>query len=249
MIRAVIFDLDGTLVQSEKLKAQAYAIAVQRLRGLAAPDPRAIEAYRGIVGASRDVATRSIVEALGLENELRPLMAKYKASEPGDVLTSLRTEIYAAMVADPQVIRDNRWPHTIGVLAAAREARCKTALATMSYRSEALHVLRSLNLESSFDAILTRESVEKPKPDPAIYLLAARLLEVPPSECLVLEDSVNGIRAAVAAGTNVIGVATPFSSAGVHESASIGHEWILHEPERLPDLVKARIEEHNRTAH
>ena len=46
---AIIFDLDGTLVQSEKLKAQSYAIAVQRMRGLGEPEPRAIEAYREIV--------------------------------------------------------------------------------------------------------------------------------------------------------------------------------------------------------
>ena len=55
MIQAIVFDLDGTLVQSERLKAQAYAVAVQRLRGLSEPDPQAIEAYRTIVGASREV--------------------------------------------------------------------------------------------------------------------------------------------------------------------------------------------------
>ena len=58
MINAIMFDLDGTLVQSEKLKARSYAIAVQRLRQLPVPDDRAIEAYREIVGAARDVASR-----------------------------------------------------------------------------------------------------------------------------------------------------------------------------------------------
>ena len=71
MIKAIVFDLDGTLVQSEKLKAQSYAIAVQRLRGLSEPDPQAVEAYRDIVGASRDVASRHIAEKLDLEEELR----------------------------------------------------------------------------------------------------------------------------------------------------------------------------------
>ena len=55
MISAIIFDLDGTLVQSEKLKALSYAIAVQRLHGSSEPDPRAIEAYKEIVGAAREV--------------------------------------------------------------------------------------------------------------------------------------------------------------------------------------------------
>ena len=60
MIRAMMFDLDGVVVQSEKLKAQAYAMTVQRLRGLSEPDPRAIEAYRTIVGASREVAAQFV---------------------------------------------------------------------------------------------------------------------------------------------------------------------------------------------
>jgi phosphoglycolate phosphatase-like HAD superfamily hydrolase len=70
MIKAIIFDLDGTLVQTEKLKAHSYAVAVQRLRGLPEPDPRAIEAYREIVGAASDVASRHVMEKLGLKNEL-----------------------------------------------------------------------------------------------------------------------------------------------------------------------------------
>ena len=61
MISAIIFDLDGTLVQSEKLKALSYAMAVQRLRGLSEPDQRAVEAYREIVGSARDIASRHIV--------------------------------------------------------------------------------------------------------------------------------------------------------------------------------------------
>ena len=66
MITAMIFDLDGTLVQSEKLKAQSYAIAVQRMRVLPEPENRAIEAYRDIVGASRQVASRYVMDSLNL---------------------------------------------------------------------------------------------------------------------------------------------------------------------------------------
>ena len=249
MIRAIMFDLDGTLVQSEKLKALSYAMAVQRLRGLPEPDPRAIEAYREIVGASRDVASHHIMDNLGLDADLRSQMAGYGASEPWDVLTAIRTEIYDEMVADPQVIRDNQWPHTIGLLRVARDTYCRTALATMSYRAEALHVLRTLELEQALDVVLTREDVQRPKPDPEIYLLAAQKLDVPPEECLVLEDSPNGVRAGVAAGMNVVAVATPFTAAGLHSSQVLEHAWVVHEPEKLLDVVQDRIAEHNRTAH
>ena len=77
MIKAIMFDLDGTLVQSEKLKALSYAMAVQRLRGLSSPEPQAIEAYRDIVGASREVASPHIVDKLALDAELRPHIGAY----------------------------------------------------------------------------------------------------------------------------------------------------------------------------
>ena len=249
MIKAIMFDLDGTLVQSEKLKALSYAIAAQRLRQLADPDPRAIEAYREIVGASRDVASRHIMDTLELEALLRPLMDQHGVIQPLEVLSAMRKEIYDDMVADPHVLRDNQWPHTVDLLRVATEAGCRTALATMSYRQEALHVLGALDLERSLDVVLTREDVQQPKPDPEIYLLAAQKLDTDPVDCLVLEDSPNGVRAGVAAGMNVIAVATPFTMAGLRSSQVLDHAWVVHDSDALLDVVKDRIAEHNRTAH
>ena len=77
MIRAIIFDLDGVLVQSEKLKAQACAMAAQRIQGMSEPDPRAVEPYRTIVGASREVAAQFVIDQLGLEPDIRPLMKRH----------------------------------------------------------------------------------------------------------------------------------------------------------------------------
>ena len=249
MIRAIMFDLDGTLVQTEKLKALSYAVAVQRLRRLSEPEAQATEAYREVVGASREVASRHIMERLGLEAELRLLMDKYRASEPWEVLTAMRKALYDEMVSDPQVIRDNQWPHAVGLLRTAKESSCRTALATMSYKEEALHVLRALELEQSLDEVLTREDVRYPKPDPEIYLLAAQKLDTPPGECLVLEDSPNGVRAGVAAGMNVIAVATPFTTVGMHDSRVLEHAWVVHDPDMILAMVKRGIEENDRIAH
>ena len=60
MIRAFIFDLDGTLVETEMLKAQAYAAVSQTLLGLDAPDERAIDGYRRIVGATDEIASEAV---------------------------------------------------------------------------------------------------------------------------------------------------------------------------------------------
>ncbi len=119
----------------------------------------------------------------------------------------------------------------------------------MSYRAEALHVLRALELEETLDVVLTREDVQRAKPDPEIYLLAAQKLDVPPEDCMALEDSPNGVRAAVDAGMNVIAVATPFTMAGIHASGVLEHAWVVHEPDDLPDVLRQRIDEHNRIVH
>ena len=230
-IQAIIFDLDGTLVQTERIKAHSYALAVQKLRGLTAPDERAFEAYRDIVGSARDIASRHIVDTLGLAEELAPDMARLGVDTPEQALSQLRVDIYNGIVADPAVIRDNAWPHTTGLLRIARDTFCFTALATMSQRAEAEHVLTALGLYDALDLILSREDVEKPKPDPEIYTTAAARLKVAPSECLVLEDSPAGVRAGLAAGANVIAIATPFTECHLMREELLPERWMVREPD------------------
>ncbi len=87
-------------------------------------------------------------------------------------------------------------------------------------------MLRSLDLERSLDAVLTREDVQRPKPDAELYLLAAQRLNVPPQECLVLEDSPNGVRAGVAARMSVVAIATPLN----HSSQVLEHARVVRAP-------------------
>ena len=114
---------------------------------------------------------------------------------------------------------------------------------------EALHVLRALDIEQHLDVIVSREDVQKPKPDPEIYLLVASKLDVPPGECLVLEDSVMGVRSGVAAGMSGIAVATPFTECSLQRELPVPDEWIVRESDSLPSVVRRRIEAHNRVAH
>lgn len=248
MIQAIIFDLDGVLVQTEKLKALAYSKAVQVIRGLLEPDYRAGEAYREVVGASRETTSRYVMNKLGLVEDLRPIMARYGVSKPEDALTAVRYEIYYDIIGEPQVIRDNQWPYAMAVLRTAREFSCKTALTTLSKRKDVQHVIEALGIEDYLDAVLTAEDVTQGKPDPQIYLLAAERLGLPPEECLVLEDSVNGVKAGLAAGMEVVAIATPFTRGSLLSSGVIEDRWIA-EPETVPEIVRLRIEEHNILAH
>jgi beta-phosphoglucomutase-like phosphatase (HAD superfamily) len=104
-------------------------------------------------------------------------------------------------------------------------------------------------LEHYLDVVLTREDVTNAKPDPEIYLLAAEKLGVEPGDCLVIEDSPNGAQAGVAAGMNVIAVATLFTVLGLHSSQVVEHTWVVHEADKLVEVVKERIAEHNKTGH
>src|SRR5438445_698709 len=82
------------------------------------------------------------------------------------------------------------------------------AVATSASRFDVDRLLGRLGLRERFDAVVTAEDVRLGKPDPEVYLLAARGIGVPPRECLVFEDSVVGVQAARRAGMRVIGVAT-----------------------------------------
>ncbi len=249
MIKAIIFDLDGVLVQTEKLKSLAYAKAVQRIRGLPEPDFRASEAYREVVGAPREITSSHVMNTLGLEEDLRPLMAKYGVSKPVDALTAVRYEIYYEMVGDPQVIRDNQWPYTVDLLRISKAKSWKTALATLSKRKDVTHVITALGIKDFLDVIATAEDVTRGKPDPEIYLLIAQKLELPPTECLVLEDSVNGVKSALAAGMSVVAIATPFTKTSLLASRVIDDKWIVKDPEKVADVVQSRMDDHDRTAH
>lgn len=249
MIQAVIFDLDGTLVQTERLKARAYYRAINELLGYPVSEDRVVELYKQVVGQTRETVSRHLMIELDLEARVREKMAAYGASEPWQALTAMRLSVYEKMIADPEVLRSNQWPHNVGLIQIARSNGCLTALATSSLTAEAQYVLSVLGLDDQFEAIVGLDQVTRGKPDPEIYLTAAARLGVPPAECLVIEDSPPGIQAALAAGMNPIAVATPFTRAGLHAAGLLDHEWVVHDPADLLDTVARRIAEHNRVEH
>lgn len=243
MIRAFLFDLDGTLVQTEKMKALAYAIAVQRLRNLNQPDEQAIEAYKEIIGAQQNVASEYIMIKLELEGDLRLLKENQDVETPALVLRRMWTEIYPTMVADPKTLKDNQWPYTVDLLREASKS-CYIGIVTGSPRDAVLHVIHSLEIETNIDVIVSGDDVKQGKPHPESYLMAKDRLEVMSNECLVLEDSVNGVKSAKRAGMNVIAIATPFTDAGLHSDQIVEDCQIVHEPELLLETVRHMIKDH-----
>jgi len=241
MIRAMIFDLDGTLVQTERLKALSYARAAIELCPYTLDEEEVIEAFKGVVGLSRREVAQSLVERFDLEDKTRSRMAEFEVSASWQAFVQVRLRYYEEMLADPEALRANQWPHNVALLGEARRSGCKTALATMSRCEQARRVLEVLDLADAFDFVATRDDVEHGKPDPEIYQLVARELAVPPAECLVIEDSPSGVKAALAAGMWCIAVTTPFTRQRIHAEGLLDERWVVDDPATLTAVVQQML--------
>lgn len=201
MIRAFVFDLDGTLVETEELKALSYARAATQLR----PDlieGEVVAAFGDFVGLSRQEVAVGLMRRFGLEAAARARMEEFRVKSPWQAFVRVRLRIYEALLSDSELVLAHRYPHNIALLSDVRGQGYPTALATQSHREEALRVLEILGIADEFDVKVTREDVENGKPDPEMYLLVARELGVQAGECLAIEDSPAGIKAALAHNTS-----------------------------------------------
>jgi len=244
MIRAMLFDLDETLVKTERLKAISYAKAVAEL----CPDPPAeeevLEAFTEVVGLSRREVAQFLVDRFGLHAAAEGRMRDFGVNTQWQAFVQIRLGLYEDMLADSQLLRRNQWPHNVALLNAARQEGCKTGLATMSYCAQVHRVLEVLDLADAFDFVASRDDVEHGKPDPEIYLLLSRQLEVDPAQCLVIEDSPSGVQAALQAGMDVVAVSTPLTRRGLHESGLLPPDRIVYDPRTLMGVISRLKEEH-----
>jgi len=243
MIRAMIFDLDGTLVQTERLKALSYARAAVELCPYTLSEAEAVEAFKDVVGLPRREVAQALVERFDLEEKARSRMAEFGVSAPWQAFVQVRLRFYEEMLADPEVLRANQWPHNVALLDEARRTGCKTALATMSRCTQAQRILDVLGLSEAFDFVATRDDVERGKPDPEIYQLVGRELAQATAECLVIEDSPSGVKAALAAGMWCIAVTTPFTRQRIHAEGLLDEHWIVDDPTTLTTIVQRMVAE------
>jgi HAD superfamily hydrolase (TIGR01509 family) len=178
----VIFDLDGVLIDSEGLQYRAYSEALRSFG----------------VGVSRDVYAREWIAA-GHGTEYA--VATFDLPLAPDELKERKNPIYHRLLSEG-----------IQLMPGAAEAVARmtrhfaVAVATNSNQSDTELALGRTGLAPHFDAVVTREQYEHPKPAPDAFLTAARAVGVPPARCLVVEDSERGVRAAVAAGIRAVAV-------------------------------------------
>jgi beta-phosphoglucomutase len=184
--RAVIFDMDGVLVDSGACHREAWKALLSELGVAPAPD-----FWRLTIGRPSHEAVCVLLGRELPEGEARAL-SRRKQQHYLRIATS-------GLPAVPGVAR---------FVQDLREQGVPRAVATSARRSDVDQMLGGIALLDRFDAIVTAEMVRRGKPDPEVYLLAAQALGVEPPGCLVFEDSLVGVHAARTAGMRVIGLAT-----------------------------------------
>ncbi len=242
MIRIFAFDLDGTLVQTERLKARSYAKAAVELCPQHITEDEVIEAYKAVVGLSREEVASTLMQRFDITPAARKRMEAFNADAPWEAFVGVRLAYYHDMISDPDVIQAHRWPHALALLETAREHQCAVALATTSRREQATQVLDALGLSDAFDFVATADDVTKTKPHPEMYRRVAVHLEARPDAMLAIEDSPAGVEAAVTAGLHCVAVTTEFTYDAIHTSGLLEDHLIVDDPETLPQVVSGIVD-------
>ena len=177
MIKAVIFDFDGLIVDTESIWYEAFRDVLEG-HGV----QLSLEVFASVVG-SHNAALYETLRSLGGEELDRE---NIEAAAHRRYQELMKTPVLREGVAD--------------YLEAAEKAGLKIGLASSSGKDWVTSYLKQLGILNYFQTIKTREDAEKVKPDPELYLKACDALGVQPEDALAFEDSLNGLKAARAAG-------------------------------------------------
>lgn len=208
---AAIFDMDGLLLDSERIARVAFVQACEHFA----------------LGDQNDLFLRCIGtnDALGAAVLREGLRGKADPLEFGRVWDARYAD---ALAARPVPLKRG----VVELLADLRAERIPCAVATSTSSGRAREKLCRAGIVESFDIVVGGDQVRESKPRPDIYLAAAAALDVKPDRCLALEDSENGVRAALAAGMRVIQIPDLVEPSA--ELRALGHDILesLHEVRR-----------------
>ena len=209
MIKGVLFDMDGVLVDSEMFICKAAILMFKELGLNVKP-----EDFHPFVGMGENRYIGGVADKYGLKIEIEKVKAR-------------TYEIYS------NIVKGNlgSLPGAISFVAKCRNKGLKLALATSADRIKMEVNLKEICLSAdSFDTIITGVDVKRKKPFPDIYLKAAEGLGLQPEDCLVVEDAVSGIKSGKKAGCKCLGVTTSFDA-----DALIEADWICDSLLNVPE--------------
>ncbi|GAB4250548.1 MAG: hypothetical protein Kow00109_26460 [Acidobacteriota bacterium] len=206
MIRGAIFDMDGVLLDNVDFHLEAF---------------RKLGEEEG-----HPITREDVYRVFGRKNDdmLRVLLGRELTAEEADRLGRRKEAIYRELIRP--TLREHVVPGLEAFLAALREARVAMAIATSGPPENVELIMKDLGLRAFFQAVVTGEEVTRGKPAPDAFLLAARKLGIPPAECVVFEDSVSGVKAALAAGCACVAVTTTHTA---EELRPLGPDLIVRD--------------------
>lgn len=214
MIRAILFDHDGVLVDSMPYHVEAWkrvmarhGIEVEPLEILLAEGATTMEVAAELFHRHNKPASPDQVQQIVLEKR-------------DEYLANNATQLNDGVLDVLEYVKENRY---------------RLALVTGSIRSQVEPVIGT-EISSWFDCIITAEDVERGKPDPEPYLRAIQKLHVAPSECLVIENAPLGIRAGKSAGAAVVAITTTLAPYYLREADAIVHDF-EELRRRLPSIM------------
>jgi HAD superfamily hydrolase (TIGR01509 family) len=181
-IEAVVFDLDGLMIDSERFSYQileAYAAEFDI--------EFTYENYKQLIGRDSDSSSTYLSEEVGI-----PLPPKQIMDDHWDRLTDVIIEKGRPMPGLKELIQ------------ALQARKIRLAVASNSRLPYVEHALEAIGVRDAFQCVFSGQELGKSKPDPEIYLQAASCLKVLPGSCLALEDSPTGMKSALAAGMRVV---------------------------------------------
>ena len=212
--KAILFDMDGVLIESEFLMRHA---AIQALAeyGIEAKH----EDFREFTGMGEDMFVGGVAEKYGHTYTF----------DMKDRAYDYFGEQVKELAHVPEGVKE--------MLTALHEKGLVMAVCSAADLRKVRYNIQAIGVdESIFSALVTGSDVERKKPFPDIYLKGAQLIGMDPKDCLVVEDAVSGIKAAHAAGMDAVGVPTTFSREELMER--VHPEYMLNEIKELTDLFK-----------
>lgn len=181
MIKAVVFDFDGLIIDTETVWYETYLEILQEYGG--------------------SIALEDFARFIGTHN---PDMYPYICRLANNQITVEELFEKKAVIHAEKMAKINAREGVEEYLRDAKKMGLKIGLASSSSKSWVTSFLKNLNLYDYFEVIKTSDDVDKVKPDPELYLQALQALEVKPQEAIAFEDSGNGLNAAVAAGIKCV---------------------------------------------
>jgi HAD superfamily hydrolase (TIGR01509 family) len=214
--RALIFDLDGVIIDTERLHAEAKRAAFDKYE---------IKVPENLYAEFRGRSDRDMVEHVVREFAAASVAADEVLGYKHDVFRTLRAKISPVE----------------GALEFVRLARGhfeKLAVTTSATKQNQQFAFERFGLQPFFDVVVTAEEINRTKPDPDPYLKTTEKLNLNPASCLVIEDSHNGILSAKSAGCAVVAITTSFSR---DELRKANADYLVENFFELASLLSAQM--------